>query len=173
MKRLQWIAASLTRTLGLPGLAGCALLMLAALLFVVQLRPLQQQVANRLAAKRAMQAAGAGSSSTIPVAPWDASLPARAELNRQLLEVRELADQSGLYVRATDYNLTKVDGTSLWRYQMVLPLDSNYVTVQRFIGRTLHALPNLALNGVEIQRSDQGEGLVTATLRFSLYFRQE
>lgn len=173
MKRLQWFVASVMRTLGLAGVAGCTLLILAALLLFLQVQPLQQQVAERSAAQHAMQAAGATSATKAPVISREASFPKRAELNRQLLELRELADQAGLYVRATDYNLTKVDGTSLWRYQMVLPLESDYVTVQRFIGRTLHALPNLALNGVEIQRSDEKEGLVTATLRFSLYFRQE
>lgn len=173
MRRLQWLAASIRRLLGLPGVAGCALLLLASFVLVAQIVPLRQQLAERVAAQRAAQAAGVTAATAKPVAAWDAFLPLRSELNRQLLDVRELADQSGVDVRVTDYSLSKIDGTTLWRYQMVLPLQTDYVTVQRFIARTLHALPNMALNGLEIQRAAEGEGLVTATLRFSLYFRQE
>ncbi len=173
MKRLQWFAASARRRLGVQGLAGCALLTFAGFLLYGEILPLRQQVAERSAAQHAAQAAGKTLANTTPAAAWDASLPVRAELNQQLLEVRELAAQSGLDIRVTDYSLNKVDGTTLWRYQMMLPLETDYVTVQRFISSTLHALPNMALNGVEIQRAAEGEGLVSATLRFSLYFRQE
>lgn len=173
MRRLAWLAASVARTLGWPGLAGCGLLVLATALCVVWLLPLQQQISARLSVQRMVAASTAPAIAVPPPPAWDAFIPLRAELNPQLLEVRQLAEESGLDVRATDYSLTKLEGVSLWRYQMVFLLEADYVSVQRFIGQLLNALPNLALSGIEIARSEEAEGLVTASLRFVFYFRQE
>ncbi len=173
MKRLRWLASSVLRALGWPGITGCVLLMLAALLCLVRVLPLQQQIAERLLAERLAVAAPAVAAVVTPAPAPDAFIPSRSELNRQLLEVRSIAENSGLEVRASDYSLTKVEGTSLWRYQMVFLLADNYVSVQGFIGEVLNALPNLALTGIDVTRSDEEEGQVTANLRFAFYFRQE
>ena len=178
MKRLQWFVMSTVRILGWPGLAGCVLLALAAGGFVLQVVPLQQQINQQLAQQAATQqaitaAGGAAAFVAAPASGWDAFIPARADLNRQLLEVRALAEQLGLDVRVTEYSLSKVEGTSLWRYQMTFPLESGYASVQRFISEMLLALPNLALNSIDIARSDDEEGRVAANLRFTLYYREE
>ncbi len=178
MKRLQWFVMSTVRILGGEGLAACALLALAAGGFVVRVLPLQQQIEHHLAQQAATQqavtaAGGAAAFAAAPASGRDVFIPARADLNRQLLEVRALAEKLGLDVRVTEYSLSKVEGASLWRYQMTFPLESGYPSVQRFVSEMLRALPNLALNSIDIARSDEEEGRVTANLRFTLYFRQE
>ncbi len=175
MKRLQWLAASAARKLGWPGLAGCALLVLAAVWCVARVLPLQQQITERLAAQRAAATAVATAAVAVPAPTpaWDELIPSRAELNPQLQDVRNIADAHGLDIRSTDYTLTKLDGSALWRYQMAFMLETDYVSLQRFVGELLNALPNLALTGIDIARSEEAEGLVTANLRFAFYFRQE
>ncbi len=173
MKRLQWIVASVLRALGWPGLAGLALLALSATFGLVRVLPLQEQIAARVSAQRLATAPVDAAPLAAPAPAPDAFIPERTELNRQLLELRSFADRSGLDVRTTDYSLSRVEGTSLWRYQVVFVLEDDYVSVQRFIGGLLQALPNLALNGIDIARSEEAEGQVTANLRFAFYFRQE
>ena len=178
MKRLQWFVMWTVRILGRTGLAGCALLALAAGGLVLQVLPLQQQIKQQLAQQAATQQAvnapgGAAADATEPASGRDAFIPARDDLNRQLLEIRTLAEEFGLDVRVTEYSLSKVEGTSLWRYQMTFPLESGYASAQRFIREVLLALPNLALNSIDIARSDEEEEHVRANLRFTLYYRQE
>ena len=173
MKRLRWLAASTARTLGWPGLAGCGLLVFALVSGIIQVLPLQEQLAAQLPAQRAAAEPVATATAVAPPPAWDALIPPRAELNSQVLAVRMLAEKSGLDIRATDYNLTKLDGTSLWRYQMAFELETDYVRVQRFMGQLLNALPNLALTGIDITRSAEAEGWVSANLRFVFYFRPD
>lgn len=173
MKRLKWLLASVARSLGWPGLAGCGLLILSVAILIVRVWPLQQNIAAHLSAARSVAAGEVPASGAKPAPAWDAYIPPRSALNMQLLEFRNVAEQSGLDIRASDYRLTEVAGTSLWRYQMDFLLETNYVTVQRFIGQLLNALPNLALNGIDITRLAEAEGQVTANLRFAFYFRQK
>ncbi len=172
MKRLQWLAASALRALGWPGIAGGVLLVLSAALCFLRVLPLQQQIAGRESAQRLAETPAVAAAPAVAAPAADAAIPPRSELNRQLREIRAIAEQSGLDVQATDYSLAKVDGASLWRYQMIFQLEDDYVSVQRFIGESLNALPNLALSGIDIARSEE-EGQVTANLRFAFYFRQE
>lgn len=173
MKRLKWLIALAARRLGWLGLAGCGLLILSVAIVFVHVLPLQQKIDAHLSAARSVAASGKPVDGTKPAPAWDKNIPLRSELNSQLLEVRSIAQQFGLDIKATDYRLTKVDGTSLWRYQMDFLLDADYVTVQRFIGQLLNALPNLALNGIDITRLPEVEGQVTTNLRFAFYFRQK
>lgn len=177
MKRMRWLAASMVRTLGRTGLIGCILLVLAAVSCVVRVLPLQREIAVQLAAPSALPTAvttsAAASAVATPAPAWDEFIPSRAELNPQLQVVRNIADAHGLDIRATDYTLTKLDATSLWRYQMAFLVETDYVRLQRFVGELLNALPNLALTSMDIDRSEDAEGLVTANLRFSFYFRQQ
>lgn len=172
MKRLQWLAASALRALGWQGIAGSVLLVLSIAFCFLRVLPLQQQIAASESAQRLAEVPAVAVAPAVAAPAPDAFIPPRSELNRQLLEIRGIAEQSGLDVRATDYSLAKVEGASLWRYQMIFQLEDDYVSVQRFIGESMNAMPNLALGGIDIARSEE-EGQVTANLRFAFYFRHE
>ncbi len=172
MKRLKWIVGSAARQFGWPGLAGCVLLIFSVVIVVARVLPLQQKISFYLSAVQSVKTTGNFADVAKPALAWDAYIPLRTELNTQLLEFRSVAEQSALDIRASDYRLTKVDGTSLWRYQMDFLLETNYVSVQRFIAQLLNTMPNLALKGVDITRVAEVEGQVMANLRFVFYFRQ-
>jgi hypothetical protein len=85
----------------------------------------------------------------------------------------EIADKSGLEAKEAQYKLAANNPGKLISYQITLPIKGKYPDVLKFVFSSLNQLHNLSLDSVQLQRQKVGEGILDATLIFTLYLRRE
>ena len=169
---LRWVAR---RHVGWPGLLG-ALLCLAAAGLWWGLEPALQ--ARRGAALRSSvgqlerQPLRPASADPDPRDAARADLPAldeRAALVRALLQQ---AEASGMSTGRSAYTV-QAQAPALSRLRVTLSLGGSYAQLRKFVGSTLNGLPSVALDSMQLARSEERPGEIDATLRLSLFFRDE
>lgn len=172
MTRWKWLAA---RSMPWRDHTGMTLLFLLALWLIlhsVGLRPREvhlTQQAETLAMQeqtlqRLQQTANTSSQ------PEAQILPPVTRLSTELAILHELAGKSGLSFRQVDYEM-QPEGRGYWRYHMRSEGEFSYPATQRFMGSAFSALPNLALDKLEIERDNVLNGTPKTKLALSLYYR--
>ena len=82
-----------------------------------------------------------------------------------------LATAHGLQMPSGEYRMEQRADDPLARYQLTLPLQGRYESLRRFLAQLLRELPSAALDDVQIQREESGDGRLTARVRLSIYLR--
>jgi hypothetical protein len=65
--------------------------------------------------------------------------------------------------------VSPLTGTSLRRWQLVLPLDASYPALHAFLAAALERLPNLTLDELKLKRDRIESTQLQAELRLSLF----
>lgn len=166
------------RALGWPGLAGAALLFLAAAFHLAATLPenarsreLQQQLAQ--AKRRA--AAPATFEITSPAARLAAfyeQFPRRDTLAAWLELLYAAGQHASLALDKAEYKLAAERNSPLLRYEINLPLSGGYLQVRGFVQEVLERIPTLALQDFQVKRGNIAEPKVEVRLRFVLYLRE-
>ena len=171
MNTLIWQARQWARQLGYTGLTGLGLLAAALLVQLVQVESLQQSAveqAAQLSTLRQAAALSAAAPAPASVNPLDA-LPPAGSASLQIGELAQLARSHGLQLPRGQYNVTTQAGTSLQRWQLILPVEANYPTLHAFIAAALERLPNLTLDELKLKRDRIESETLQAELRLSLF----
>lgn len=161
----------LVRSLGWPGLAGVAALLLAGLAIVAgqrwdaQASALQAEVR----ALRARARPAAGVQAPASVQQWQATLPAARDRQQRLADLLELALRLDLNGSRTEHRLSTSEG--LERLRVTMPVTGSYAQVRRFIGAALEHDPALSLDAIKLRRTSPMAAEVDAELQWSLYGR--
>jgi hypothetical protein len=92
-----------------------------------------------------------------------------APLTERLARMHAIAQRLKLEMTRADYKLASVPERRLDRYQMVLPIRGAYPTIRRFIGEVLREMPTLALESIQFQRKEVGDGAVEAQITFVFF----
>jgi hypothetical protein len=175
MKRWQWSLQELAAKLGLPGLAGIALLIAAAVVLLGAVQPGMRDIASLkadLASSRSQPQLGRKYAPAEELALFYDFFPKRDILTTQLRTVHQLAADEEVAIERVDYKLSRIAGTPLWRYQIIFPLITDYATLRRYVASVLKALPNAALEDIELQRTDADAEVLDAKISLALYFRE-
>ena len=85
----------------------------------------------------------------------------------------EIAVKSGLTATEAQYKLVTSNPGKLLTYQISLPIKGKYPDVLQFVFSSLNQVHNLSLDNVQMQRQKVGDGVLDATLIFTLYLRRE
>jgi hypothetical protein len=175
MKRWQWILQQLTTALGMPGLVGIGLTITATAVLLVTVQPGMRDIASLkadLASLRSHPQPGRKYAPAEELALFYDFFPKLDTLNTQLRTVHQLASDEEVAIEHVDYKLSRIAGTPLWRYQMIFPLTTDYANLRRYAASVLKALPNAALEDIELQRPDADSDMLDAKISFALYFRE-
>lgn len=175
MNRWQWQLQQLRAALGWTGLAGLALLLAAVAIYVGLVLPGQRESASlkaELANLRSQPQLGRKYAPEEELALFYDFFPQRDALAEQLRTLHRLAADDGLVAERVDYKLSHIAGTPLWRYQTSFPLGTDYATLRYYLAAVLEALPNAALEDVELQRPDAQSDLLDAKISLTLYYRE-
>ena len=162
----------LARTLGWPGGAGIAALVLAAVALLLgqrwdtQASALQAQ-ARQLRAKTAPVASVAAA--PISVQQWQAALPPATDRQQRLADLLELSIRLDLNGARTEHRLSTGEG--LERLRVTMPVTGSYVQLRRFIGAALAHDPALSLDSIKLRRVSPMAAEVDAELQWSLHGR--
>lgn len=171
MNMLVWRIRHWARRLGATGLAGIGLLAAALLLQLAAVGPARDAVAaqtERLAALRHAAAARAAEPAPQPADPL-AGLPPAGAAAQQIGELERLARAHDLDLPRGQYSVAPLAGTSLQRWQLVLPVEGPYPALHAFLATALERLPNLALDELKLEREGIESAALQAELRLSLF----
>ncbi|OYW25927.1 MAG: hypothetical protein B7Z49_00340 [Hydrogenophilales bacterium 12-63-5] len=167
-----WQLRQWGRHLGPAGLAGLGLLAIALLLQTIQVASLQQTARTQQVRLAALQQAAARRAAA-PLPPPPANplslLPPTGEAAQLIGELERLARLHGLELPRGQYSVSSLTGTSLQRWQLVLPVKTAYPDLHAFLATALERLPNLTLDEVKLKRERIESAELQAELRLSLF----
>lgn len=177
MKPWLWQSRRMASAIGMPGWAGIALIVAAALLQIGPVRSVEHQIhglqaaishARHLPATPGIQAGREGQ-----LAQFYDFFPVHQTLARQLSALHHVANSQGLSMGKVDYRLSDVSGTSLKRYEVAYSLVTDYPSLRVYLSTLLTALPHAALEDMEMQRSSDDISQLEARLKLVLYLRDD
>lgn len=182
------------RRLGLPGLLGLSLMLVAAWMHWNWV-PAQQLQLDVLASNvrqvrsELQQDALSSVQSAATKRPWDLSglspeaawqtvwdtLPGDAQRVAMLNSVTTSARKLGVNMASIQYRgaiepWSLQPGQALWRQRMTMPVEGRYGDVRAWLGTLLNQ-PNLSLDTFEINRGDTSTDLVKGRVGLSLWWR--
>jgi Tfp pilus assembly protein PilO len=173
-----WLLRRWRRAIGWPGLAGVALLVLAAVVYVglgLPERLEAEGVKQQVAAARTRAATPARSErqgAEARLAAFYNEFPARGTAPTWLQKVYAAGEQFSLGLEKAEYRQTLDRNSRLLQYEISLPVRGSYVQIREFIRTVLAEIPTIALRDFQIQRANIGEPTVEAQIRFILYLRE-
>jgi hypothetical protein len=143
----------------------------AALLLAIEAESQQRSNAiqqERLVEMRPETARRAAAPALHPVNPV-AALPPDGAAAQQIGELEQLARAHGLDLPRGQYSVAPLMGTSLQRWQLVLPVEASYPALHAFLAAALEREPNLTLDELKLQRDSIETAELQAELRLSLF----
>jgi len=170
MNALRWHLHQWARRLGATGLAGLGLLAAALLLQLIQVESLQREAAAQHEKLAALRLAAAHDIAPAP-APLNplAMLPPTGEASQRIGKLEQLAHAHGLALPRGQYSVTPLAGTTLARWQLVLPVEAPYPVLHAFLAAALERMPNLTLDELKLKRDRIESAELQAELRLSLF----
>lgn len=178
MKRLHWELQRLWRAIGLAGWVGVALLFACSVAWRVALLPLRADT-DRLRAERAAiesRLASSTSATTSQLSTPQQQLEAFGRrftgakgIAASLVRLQASAGRQGVHLDQAEFKFASDVGEPLLRYTIVLPVKADYLALRRFTRDALLELPGLAIEEVNLRRSDPKSATLEAQLRFVLF----
>lgn len=171
MSALRWHLYQWARRLGTTGLVGLGLLAVALLLQGIQVESLQRTAVAQHEKLTALRLAAATHDTDPAPAPLNplAMLPPTGEASQLIGELEQLAHAHGLALPRGQYSVSPQAGTTLARWQLVLPVEAPYPALHAFLAASLERLPNLTLDELKLKRDRIESGELQAELRLSLF----
>jgi len=164
--------------LGVPGLLGAGLLLVATLYAVAGLLPawhsLQQLEQQTRDASEYLARVEDGSLAA-PVVPqrqlddFRSKLPSQPLATVAIDRIYALAAQEHITLARGEYALGIDPKTHLARYQILLPVRGSYPQLRRFLHALLGQLPAVVVEDVEFQRKKIADTELTGRIRMTLY----
>ncbi|EJM83743.1 Pilus assembly protein, PilO [Pseudomonas sp. GM74] len=164
--------------LGVPGLAGAAMLVLALGYGLVGLLPdweSLQSLSQQTREATEYLAKVEDGSVAAPVVPqrqlddFRSKLPSQPQATVAIDKIYALAAQERITLSRGEYSLGVDPKTHLARYQILLPVRGSYPQLRRFLHALLGQLPAVVLEDVELQRKTIADTELTGRIRMTLY----
>ena len=169
----QWL-----KYLGVPGLAGLVLAVLALAMFFGLILPakLKLERATSTAADIQTRLKMELANPVARALPVESNLtafykffPPEQNVSQLLEKIYQSASNESLRLTHGEYKFTREKEGRLGRYQITLPVKGNYLQVRKFIAKVLNALPMVALDGVSFRRETIGGNDLEAKIQFTLF----
>jgi len=164
--------------LGIPGLAGLALLLVATAWALGALLPgwqSLQHLSQQTQEASAYLAKVEDGSIAPPVVPqrqlddFRNKLPAQPQATVAIDRIYALAAQEHITLARGEYALGVDPKTHLARYQILLPVRGSYPQLRRFLHALLGQLPAVVVEDLELQRKKIGDTDLNGRIRMTLY----
>jgi len=178
-RTLRRLGRGLNDRIGVVGLIGVGLLVLAAVLGLYA-PPLAREAqelhvsADRAReqleeARRRLSLRPDAAQQTARLNDW---IPPMDRANADLRLMFEAAQKSRIELGKGEYALANADDAGrLRRFEVVLPVRERYVTIKTFVAEVLQALPNASLAELHIERAAANVEVLDARIRFRLFYK--
>jgi Tfp pilus assembly protein PilO len=156
----------------MPAVLAIVTMAVAASLFTLVAAPLQRQAAG-LAQHRAQLAVQAPEAAMQrPATEQLSGLPTSRQRGKDLEALVAELQRSGLQLDKADYSTTEVDASGASRLEANLPLTGSYAELRRFIAATLDRHPHVALESLQLERSDTRSQQLQVTAKLVFFYRE-
>ena len=161
---------------GWLALAGLLLVVLALLLQFAWLDGLEADnsaLRDTLAAqgRKLAQQPAAQEATAQRQADFYAGLPEASEAVEAIAVLNRAAAHHKVGLVTAEYRVSRAGTGPLLRYQISVPLRSDYVALHAWLSEVLNRLPHAALDELSLQREDAAQGLLDARVRFTVFLR--
>lgn len=181
-----WHLTRLSKQLGVLGGLGSALLLACSLFYLSILLPQNQKIStakNTLADAQQSQKLNLNATQLSEnkgednLAAFMQSLPHADSLHQWLALIDQTAVKYKLFLNRGDYKYIKTKQSQisnqffLSKYEIILPVNGQYMQIRQFIAQVLYLQPALALSDLKITRDNSLSTNVDARLVFVLYLQ--
>jgi hypothetical protein len=178
--RITWtIKRSLVR-LRWPGLAGAALLAVAAGMAWFAVQPARERLhaLDLQHADLSARTGGAREQAEPPtqrsqLADFYAFFPLTEAVPEMLGKIQRAAQRNDLMLAKGEYKFSEERDFRLATYQVTLPVSGGYAQVRGFVNDVLDAVPAAALEELTLKREASEDDALEARVRFTLYLGRE
>ena len=180
MRRFAWQAQRLLRAIGLPGWVALTVLALCGAGWLAVTAPLQAETARLTTETVQLEQLSAKWRSAVLIdtspaqqmAQFLARFPEAKGITPALTRLHAAARRQGVQIEQAEFRFSNEAGEPLLRYLIVLPVKSDYRALRGFVREALRELPALALEEVNLRRSDVKAAALDAQLRFVLFVKR-
>ena len=178
LTRARWQGARWLRGIGLPGWVGLALGLACAIAVGALVEPrytdAQQLDASsdllaQRAASRAMSTAATDATPQQQLAAFEQRFAGERSIAPFVARLQAAAQRRGFVLDQAEFKLTSEPAEPLARYSILLPVKADYRALRRFTHDALQEMPGLALDEVNLRRSDPKSPLLEAQMHFVLF----
>ena len=175
IEQLRWRAGIWSARLGVAGVIGIALAVLAPIAIVVDLMSTRAALSFLSAKTNAdlnrsgLNALAIEPSTGQSVQQFEAMLPRITDVPGVLLRMREAAILHGVVLEEGQFKLSSESGSPISRYQMLFPAKAHYTQVREFLRDAMQANPTLALEQAALRRDDPNSEVIDTQIQFALY----
>lgn len=180
MTRIRWHLVHLLRSLGWPGRVAALVLLGAAGAWFVAVAPLQGEIAKLEAAtaadERRVLAAGSpaprASTPADQLAAFESRFTREQDMSSALVVLGAVAKKRGLRLEQAEFKFVNESSEPVQRYSIALPVKADYRSLRGFIRDALRELPGMAMEELNLRRTDPKSTLLDAQVRFVLFVRK-
>jgi Tfp pilus assembly protein PilO len=178
MKRHLWNLSRLWRGAGLPGWTAVALLGVCVAMVLGGIAPQRAETHRLLEDSAALeQRIAANSAHPAPVqttpqqqlAVFLKRFPSEAEMAGAVGALNAAAKRQGVHLNQAELKFSIEPSGLLARYSIVLPVKADYRALRGFIREAMRELPGLAMEELNLRRSDAKSTVLEAQLSFVLF----
>lgn len=178
LTRARWNGRQLLRSCGLPGWVALTLVLLCAIgtwSLVEPMRAEVRQLDDESAALERRWAARASAGASAPATPqqqlaaFERRFPNEKGIAPALRLLQAAARRQHVALDQGEFKFASEPTEPLARYSILLPIKADYRALRGFTRDALRELPGLALEEVNLRRSDPKSPLLEAQLRFVLF----
>lgn len=176
LARRRWL-----RQFGWPGMVGIGLLVMCGAMYFSAIQPTQASLEEARRNAISMQervklaANGLNHSQLTPVeqlAEFYRVFPDEKNLQPWLEKIFIVAQGSGVRLDQGEYKVTRDRVGKLMRFQVTLPIRSEYPQIRKFLSSLRSEIPIIAVEHLEFERQKIGESVVEAKIILALYLVQ-
>lgn len=177
-----WARRRWLRLFGWPGLAGAGLLAVCTALYFSAIQPAQmrlneiQQSAISIQERVKRAANGLNHNDLTPaeqLAEFYRIFPNEKNLLPWLEKIFVLAQAQGIKLDQGEYKVTRDKIGKLVRFQMTLPIKSEYPQLRKYLNALRAQIPIVSMEHLQFERQKVGNLEVEAKIKLALYLEHE
>ena len=178
MNHYFWNLSRLWRGAGLPGWVAVALLGACLVMVLGGIAPQRSETHQLLEDNAALeQRIAANAAHPAPVQTTPAQqlavflqrFPSEAEMAGAVGALNAAAKRQGVQLNQAELKFSIEPSGLLARYSIVLPVKADYRALRGFVREAMRELPGLAMEELNVRRSDAKSTVLEAQLRFVLF----
>jgi hypothetical protein len=177
LARRRWL-----NLFGLPGVLGAGLLAACPAFYLSAIYPAQERLNHARESAASIQervrlaSNGLAQRELTPaeqLAEFYRIFPNDKNLQPWLEKVFTLAESNGIRLDQGEYKVTRDKVGKLVRFQMTLPIRSEYPQIRKYLNSLRAGIPIMAMEHLQFERQKINDPEVEATIRLALYLEHE
>lgn len=173
-QQLAWYTRRTSEQIGLPGVAGLVLFAFCVIFTLSPVMPMDKEL-HSLSVAAPLKHTTPHADQPTPDGQLTAfyqTFPKVKNASEALDKLHQAAVTQGVTLAQGEYHLLRNGTDKLTRYEIVLPIKSDYLHLRKFLSQALADMPYLALDSVEFQRQKISDTVLDAQVKMTLFLTE-